>query len=700
MFEDYEGLKTTELRTLKLRLISAGLALFMLPISTFINVPLAFIAMLLYACWVLLQWPFLRKLHEFPTIRRLSKINFIVDFTLMTVLILDNAKDALWTSYAFYSLEFLQAIVIFGSVGGIISTGLALLITLSVGIYRINDMGEPVNQTAYRLGLLALIGTFSSYGLSRIWAVTRQAARTDAINELNRNLVATEMLDENQLYLRIDTSIRKLMRADSFILALFPSQLERQNAITKGKLKQIIPAIVTINHDTLALTEPRLGWNGNTQVKLCISKGEPTQKNKIKNSLTKLSSTQQKTLPWYVQYSAGRGSYLYAPLLLDELLLGIISVHRSNNRTYDLSAQALFGELATLCSSAIINSRIATQQNRRIAELALLNQISSDFAQTNEFSTMVTKLRTRLQDFFEADNVRFVLNEINDSDEPEPEINLRVGSLEGITDTGIRQAELDLLNDVIVRRASLLVPDLQQIISLAENSPDPSQEGTLKGSYIAVPLVFDEEVFGTLAVYRQEANRYSQSDLQLLETVAHQTTTAIQNIRLSRQTLHNLEEVRELYYMLMSKEGELQLEVEERARFEGAVMTARTIGHEIGQPLTAILGLVSLARNGFDLEAKDLEMLEQETLRARDIIAKLRSVVRFETKTYIDQTNMLDLEASSAAKTTPSSKPKATSKEGRPIRPAASNDDVQAQILLDSIAALQQQQSLPPNNKI
>ncbi len=648
MLDDYEGLKTIEQRAILIRIASAFICAALFPFCKFFIPAVAYISLSVFAVWYLAQWPLIRRQTDFLLLRRWGRVNFCFDFLFVTLIAINNGPDPFWAAYTIYALEGIEALILFGIRGGLVTTILAFGVTAGVSFYRVytSDLHEPLYAAFFRLALVLVVGIFSTYTLSRVWLTTRQSARTGALNELNRNLLASESMTETQLYRRLEVAVRSLMRADSFLLALFPTSTDFELPhVPKIKSGDLLPAIVSINNHLLSLNAHKLSWQGNPLVRQCLAARGSVQRYVAKPPALGLPDHEGSKLPWFAQYNAWPGTYLYTSLEWNGTVLGIVGVQKKTRRHFDITNVALFEQLATLCGAALHNVRLTNSQHQRISELALLNQISSDLAQTAELTALVTTLRLRLLEFFAATNVRFVLK-LTAEEEPEPDLNLKIGSLEGLTDTGLRQPELNLLQTLMQRKENLLVGDLSRPSAQLTDTGADSQN-LLRGSYVAVPLVAENEVLGILAVHHSQANRYFANDLQLLETIAHQTSTVIQNLRLQRQTARNLAEVRELYHILKSQEGELRRKAEERARFEGTMMTARAISHEIGQPLTAILGLVSLARSGGRLTGRDLEILEQETLLTREIIAKLRSVVRFEVKPYADQTPMLDLEASS-----------------------------------------------------
>lgn len=92
-----------------------------------------------------------------------------------------------------------------------------------------------------------------------------------------------------------------------------------------------------------------------------------------------------------------------------------------------------------------------------------------------------------------------------------------------------------------------------------------------------------------------------------------------------------------------------------RAR-EQAEMIAELAGaaaHELNQPLTSVLGYVEILRRKARADAgpsPELDALEREADRMAEIVRKVGTITRYETKDYVGSSRILDLERSAAAR--------------------------------------------------
>ncbi|MBK9069658.1 MAG: PAS domain S-box protein [Myxococcales bacterium] len=83
---------------------------------------------------------------------------------------------------------------------------------------------------------------------------------------------------------------------------------------------------------------------------------------------------------------------------------------------------------------------------------------------------------------------------------------------------------------------------------------------------------------------------------------------------------------------------------------------AGTAAHELNQPLTAVLGYAELLRRQVTLSPqgeKSLGTIISEAERMADIVRKIGRLTKFETKAYVGNTTIVDLDASSRAETPP-----------------------------------------------
>ncbi|NOY39584.1 MAG: HAMP domain-containing protein [Nitrospirae bacterium] len=119
---------------------------------------------------------------------------------------------------------------------------------------------------------------------------------------------------------------------------------------------------------------------------------------------------------------------------------------------------------------------------------------------------------------------------------------------------------------------------------------------------------------GFLMTINKEGEEFDEEDIRLLSVIANNFSVAMDNAQLYR-SLHTQ----------MQKLKDTQEQLVQAAKLAAIGELAANIAHEINNPLTSILGYAELMREEEDVESimRDLEIIESESLRARDIVRQL-----------------------------------------------------------------------------
>ncbi|GMT46765.1 MAG: hypothetical protein IEMM0007_0331 [bacterium] len=119
---------------------------------------------------------------------------------------------------------------------------------------------------------------------------------------------------------------------------------------------------------------------------------------------------------------------------------------------------------------------------------------------------------------------------------------------------------------------------------------------------------------GFLMTINKEGAEFVEEDIRLLSVIANNFSVAMDNAQLYRD-LHTQ----------MQKLKDTQEQLVQAAKLAAIGELAANIAHEINNPLTSILGYAELMREEEDTESimRDLEIIESESLRARDIVRQL-----------------------------------------------------------------------------
>lgn len=94
----------------------------------------------------------------------------------------------------------------------------------------------------------------------------------------------------------------------------------------------------------------------------------------------------------------------------------------------------------------------------------------------------------------------------------------------------------------------------------------------------------------------------------------------------------------------------LEKEIIERERLSALMELAGATAHELNQPLTTILGATDLLLRKVsenDPYFKQLSLISKETQKLSNMIKKIRKVIRYETKPYLNNIKIIDLDKAS-----------------------------------------------------
>lgn len=99
-------------------------------------------------------------------------------------------------------------------------------------------------------------------------------------------------------------------------------------------------------------------------------------------------------------------------------------------------------------------------------------------------------------------------------------------------------------------------------------------------------------------------------------------------------------------YEDITERNRMETEQQESARLAGVVETAGAAAHELNQPLTALMASAELIKRYDDIDQiKRLAVtVDQEATRLGEMVGRLGKVVRYETKAYLQNDRIIDLQ--------------------------------------------------------
>lgn len=229
-------------------------------------------------------------------------------------------------------------------------------------------------------------------------------------------------------------------------------------------------------------------------------------------------------------------SLLTVPIRVGASSVGAISVQRiALERPFVSDDLKLLTTIATNIGVALDNVRLAQDTRRRVLELSSLNRISAIVTSDKPLDERMGLVGQELHGIFNVTGVYVALYD--------PATNMvRMPFFMG--DNEIFQIEPYALgpgftSHVIQTRAPLLInTDIREQIERLQAMD--AGDGDLNESYLGMPILLGDRVFGVIGLSDMAANKFSESDMNLLSTIGSTIASSIQNARLFEQTQNAL----------------------------------------------------------------------------------------------------------------------------------------------------------------
>lgn len=285
---------------------------------------------------------------------------------------------------------------------------------------------------------------------------------------------------------------------------------------------------------------------------------------------------------------------LATPIKYRDQVIGVLDILETDEpREWTEDEIALVQAISDQVGLALENARLFADTQRRAEQMATVNRIGLSINSDLDLKGVLNALYEQINRMLEIDSFYVALY---DAGTGMIEFPLLVGE-EGPVELDPRPIDEvpGITGYVIDSRRSLHLSDLR---TLPEDSPyeivavdeDPTN------SYIGVPLMSRDQVIGVLSVQSRRPNAYREEDLRLLETVATQASTAIENARAYERLAQTAEELREI------------------DQFKTQFLA--NMSHELRTPLNSIIGFSRVMLKGIDGPLTELQSADLQSIHS------------------------------------------------------------------------------------
>jgi GAF domain-containing protein len=424
---------------------------------------------------------------------------------------------------------------------------------------QVEDPSNPLGTYASARTLL-LVPLLLENEVTGVFGIYRQEARpfTDKQIELVKNFAAqaviaienTRLLNELRQSLEQQTATSEVLQVISSspgdLAPVFQSMLENATRICEAKFG-ILQLHENGRFRNAAMFNPPPALAEYRLREPLITAGPQSAIGRVAATKQLLHIVDYAADPAYIQRDpaavnmverAGARTILLVPMLKDGEHVGNLNIYRQEVRPFTDKQIALIQNFAAQAVIAIENTRLLNELRQSLeqqtATAEVLGVISGSPGELEPVFNAMLENAVRICDakfgvLFRFDGRAFDTAAQVGTPRQYAEFLKQQGSFHPLPDSRL---------DLMVRTGQ--VSHTADVAT--ETVPGPAAELGGARSYIAVPMLKDEELVGAIIIYRQEVRPFADKQIELVQNFAAQAVIAIENTRLLNELRQSLQQ--------------------------------------------------------------------------------------------------------------------------------------------------------------
>jgi putative nucleotidyltransferase with HDIG domain len=247
--------------------------------------------------------------------------------------------------------------------------------------------------------------------------------------------------------------------------------------------------------------------------------------------------------------------WMGVPLRIRDRVIGLLTLDSRQPGAYTRTEADLAQALAHQAAVAIDNAQLFEESKRQALELAGLYEASLTISSVLVSEALLARLGEQVNRYFSPDSFSLFLFR-EETDEVEISMAIENGrEIPGLVGSRILVAESGLTGWVIRSREPLRVDDLAR-----DKTPvEPRHLAPPARAWLGVPLIARDRLLGAICLQSFAPNAYSSGDARLLQSLAAQVATALENVRLYEEARRGFERQEALNAIIAAAASETDL---------------------------------------------------------------------------------------------------------------------------------------------